>query len=1709
MHSRMRPKYKPTINGKEVDLDLLYQIVTSHGGWEKVNMRNEWDDLLEHFHLPRGINGGLVIKQIYLKYLENYEKVYFLGEDGHKNDDEDDYDDIRNRRRTASKMTSRSSAASSFTPSSSHAHTPGQGGQLQSVHPPLSDSTREQLGLPKRSMTDYDKLVLSLQAPLPNEQDMAISVCTLLCNETKHVLRLSKCPTLLTSLLAHTGVYNDCGMRELMEETYTKGRDMYLSKFWEEIYIEPDVKSLLCETYVQRIQNTLGLEEEPVFNNYGTIDSTDSEEEADPDPEDAAVGLGPPSLLDEECDPASNSNLDPNTTSPEETDVERSRPSSPPEVMGSAPLLFTEELKPSPSTITEAKTPDSPINEAHIKPTSPIEHPTPTEDQRPPSIRSLSPTEDLEQVCCKLCPCNKNEKDGEHFTLPPSLTRSHDSHDKESKRVHQIALMLRNLSFEEDNAEVMAHNRTMLRFLLLTANCQFGTLMQNSLDTISNVAKYFKLQDPSQDPISSILLSSMVSGLFSEDRLKVICSLDAIRNLTRTEQNEKILANLMDKKVCHRLCELLTLCDIMMLIYTLECIHAITGIGESVCNEIVRVKGSISSFIALVTVEAQSYGPKGCIQMRVVETYTGGVAGVPTSGSQSLTTGASTLSTCTSSLQAGAKTATPTTSTTNSIQAIGLRTVSGQTVVPPQPQTLQQQQQQTSSFANSPSPLCGTVAAISVSTPPSSSSSQQQQRQQPQQVRISPQVVVTSSSSCSPTSAPISISGSSGGAFQVLHPHSSPSPISPSLRSLSPGPSNPTTHIAQGYHGKPNCLPQGHQSSSTATNNHNESVSHHPQQNNVNNHVQQQGNSIHVSSANTTANAGAPPQVSSHSLTQQVFTPSISSENMTEEAWGTAWLKGGFEQLSGTSIEEGELYRMYCVARKKHPASLLSQTQLIQCVKLVYGASVGPVMKSFGSTSLSFIEGIRPKISFQQANSSSVPVCNSLPTVVCSDNAQQPVSVATNGVINDGAHVNNTAATVPRPTTPVTSAHGASSPLSPILKATLSRPPTPKSPTSPTKSKGSHSKDRKVKDISPKTNSSKKKSKRGVVLTPIAKQQPSGKIMTPSSSAIRSLLASKVAQRQQKKLQQETKNSKKTKGSPMKMNGEASLEKGEESSASSSMNSIDETESKTDPSSLTFQGVLCNGSGTGTLKEEEQMEIDGVFDDFANNVKVKGMLVDLLERKVGSHKDTTNGIVGREIRISDKGLELIQNQNSDETLISETLGTTGESQEPQKMTFYASPELGMGVKRTASTTSTENNTEESDAPPPSKKAAICVNGNDDSLSGSETTPTSHSNLQQHVPNSGGSVLQNALSAAQTTSSVIKTSGSMTINSNSSSVVLSEDGTTTTTVATNTTSSNQMVHVPVRIMNSPNSQQITFGGRQMVIQQGGQIVLSHGSSQSLQGQVIISKQSGSGDAPKAFILIPQNPSPGSPSTGQVHHMQPITMSGGQTIQLTTSPVDPIQMIMNQVADIKKGIPPNLVSHLPVELLDQDLPFLCEWTGCGYRFVKYQQVFMHAVEVHCPGPDSSEAIRCEWGANGCDPLMRKQFSIMTHLQDRHCSKHALDLACYRRKNKIEPPPPPQQPAHHPGYAPNAAFHAIKRHALQYMNPKDIAEENEGPVTKSIRLTAALILRNLVNFSPQGRRSIAAHESLLSTIAMSNAESSRTICQLLFDMSEATDY
>lgn len=77
--------------------------------------------------------------------------------------------------------------------------------------PLLTDFLRQSYGLSMDFNTpnDYNKLVLSLLSGLPNEVDFAINVCTLLSNESKHVMQLEKDPKIITLLLANVGVFDD------------------------------------------------------------------------------------------------------------------------------------------------------------------------------------------------------------------------------------------------------------------------------------------------------------------------------------------------------------------------------------------------------------------------------------------------------------------------------------------------------------------------------------------------------------------------------------------------------------------------------------------------------------------------------------------------------------------------------------------------------------------------------------------------------------------------------------------------------------------------------------------------------------------------------------------------------------------------------------------------------------------------------------------------------------------------------------------------------------------------------------------------------------------------------------------------------------------------------------------------------------------------------------------------------------------------------------------------------------------------------------------------------------------------------------------------------------------------------------------------------------------------------------------------------------
>ena len=70
--------------------------------------------------------------------------------------------------------------------------------------------------------------------------------------------------------------------------------------------------------------------------------------------------------------------------------------------------------------------------------------------------------------------------------------------------------------------------------------------------------------------------------------------------------------------------------------------------------------------------------------------------------------------------------------------------------------------------------------------------------------------------------------------------------------------------------------------------------------------------------------------------------------------------------------------------------------------------------------------------------------------------------------------------------------------------------------------------------------------------------------------------------------------------------------------------------------------------------------------------------------------------------------------------------------------------------------------------------------------------------------------------------------------------------------------------------------------------------------------------------------------------------------------------------------------------PAIKIDTTKPFLCEWAGCMKAYKTPKEVENHAIAEHCP--IGSDDVPCLWAR--CDGMRRKRFSLMTHLQDRHC-------------------------------------------------------------------------------------------------------------------------
>ncbi|CAI5785490.1 AT-rich interactive domain-containing protein 2 isoform X1 [Podarcis lilfordi] len=442
-HSRGSPFKKiPVVGGKELDLHALYTRVTTLGGFGKVSEKNQWGEIVEEFNFPRSCsNAAFALKQYYLRYLEKYEKVHHFGED----DDE------------VQPGNPKPQLPIGAIPSSYNY-------QQHSV----SDFLRQSYGLSMdfNSPNDYSKLVLSLLSGLPNEVDFAINVCTLLSNESKHVMQLDKDPKIITLLLANAGVFDDTlgSFSTVFGEEWKEKTDRDFVKFWRDIVEDNEVRDLI----------------------------SDRNKSQDATPED----------------------------------------------------WIWESL----------------------------------------------------------------------FHPPRKL----GINDIEGQRVLQIAVILRNLSFEEGNVKLLAANRTCLRFLLLSAHSHFISLRQLGLDTLGNIAAELLL-DPVDFKTTHLMFHTVTKCLMARDRFLKMRGMEILANLCKAEDNGVLICEYVDQEsykeiICH-----LTLPDVLLVISALEVLYMLTEMGEVACTKIAKVDKSIDTLVCLVSMDIQMFGSDALGAVKLVE----------------------------------------------------------------------------------------------------------------------------------------------------------------------------------------------------------------------------------------------------------------------------------------------------------------------------------------------------------------------------------------------------------------------------------------------------------------------------------------------------------------------------------------------------------------------------------------------------------------------------------------------------------------------------------------------------------------------------------------------------------------------------------------------------------------------------------------------------------------------------------------------------------------------------------------------------------------------------------------------------------------------------------------------------------------------------------------------------------------------------------
>ncbi|CAG9819624.1 unnamed protein product [Phaedon cochleariae] len=1716
-------KRPPTLGGKEVDLYLLYNLVISQGGWLRVNNKNSWSEILPSLNLPIScVNGSIGLKQTYLRYLDRWEKVHFLHEEADRGSDDDE--ESRHKRWSAKALHS----------------VPYTYNYAQHN---INETNREyhHLSTNLYKSSDYDRLALSLISPLPNEQDFAINVCTLLSNDGKHTLKLDKHPRLVDFLLGHAGIFNHASLRRIFTHYYRDVRKRPTHSFWKDMLASPEFLDLADEEKFQPKA------EEP----------------------------SKPLLIGDGIDPA---------------------------------LLA-------------------------------LQTPMDIEENRVNRVDSDSDCEldEAENNNCDSFKLKLREEDGDLFCLRRSL----GTQDYTGQRVLQIATILRNLSFIEENVPVLVKNSSFLRFMLLCSSSRWNVLRNLGTDMLSNMSADFLVKELNSDILTSSLIEIVTRGLDSEDRACCLSSLEVLNKLSQNERNEDVMLRSLQFRVYKSVCSFLTIHDVMLLIYTLECLYSLSSLGERACNFIVNNHGVIDTLVSLVTVEGKSYGPKACIGMKLVETLPSSgqtqSQGQQQGGSVPVTTSGGTAGTSVANSPPSALTTMTSTTAASTPIVSSVATASARVVVAPgtpvRPVAIVPQR--LIPITPTSTTTTTTLTAPATAPPPAPPTAPMTPQQLIQQQHAHQQAIQENEhfalawlratyepsadgrvdhqelyrhymGSCakigrrgviSPLHFPRCVRSIFGGTV-------GPNPMKPAnpndpqfydgikvrdhplvitlpasctaLNSSppSPSPTLPKT-LAKGQQARRKSAQQALKAPPTCG-----AASAHGLAGGL---ATAHGLAGSLASAQgaTTGLAPAPLEVDSEvgvgSPSSPILKAQLSAPPKPRDGAGSPGEAGGGDAKSQAS---------------SHPH--LSQALL--------GANAATAPATTNATPACQVSGAGKDNHSGSGQTSSTSLIKSLLATKVND-CMSSVSMRT---ASDCQSVAQVAARQQRLLAQQTA---------PTSEASQQK----KEPPKVSRMNGVRQLfvDNEVGDPSVSSTTQFTSLTKGKKEPP----QPPPPPLAPLSNNAKG-------------------------GKTQRIDNEDSDSIGNNSLASSSglgtigIGGVSSTEDG-DNSLTSFEGLLNGIPNIDNPLNEDSNSKDYVKSSSETSTNKPLRLADLLEKKFEKGPPLLNGTLGKE----SKSVDLVENHiekalNRDggghagvkaveeeevieikEEVIEikeEVIEIKEEPLEKPSLKRSASDDLmevepkkpllstvnGSTTAAAASTDPPDSSSSNSEEGPSTVSTAaaklfadiaadILEDEDEEQLLQQDGGQGQYQQPQQQPPpqqqqiivDHGGQHRQIIVSQPQmqgggqvviTTGTPMKTQmGQTVIVQNSSTaqqrpVMLQQANAGQFLLSQGPQGQMQLV-----ASSQPGQYVLQTGpggqnAGQYVLQTGpggqnaGQYVLqtgSHGGQNAYmvaqpqtavvhgQQQTVLVAQTQQGGAPGKTIIILQQQTGGQAT----HHQKVVVTPQGQQMVVTQvpRPIVHTSSVSNSVTTLGKtvktmsasatnGVGESKHDEAAAKfkvVRDLTTAYVCEWGDCltEKKFRSANEVFMHACATHCPS--GSEEITCQW--DRCDNMKRKRFSLMTHLQDKHCTTEAMKQSLARRKKaaqgaKVETPAPSTSNSH-PGYAPDAALHAIKRHALEFVNPKELQmktakagsiglaaialrpgpspatdqDDNEGPVTKSIRLTASLILRNLVIYSSHCKRYLKSYESHLANVALSNVESSRTIAQVLYDMNDGTTH